>query len=292
MLAEGAGTLRQRLGEPAAYAAELLAATGVTGATAPPTRPDRLAALRERAEPILRRADLRVGPMLGYPKATDFLVLLRPAWWVLRGYLFAMVVAHLLDNGSEPIGLLPRIGGSEVIALLLLGAGIVASIWLGRRGTPTKPWPRYVLRSGTAVLIILAWAGFAGADSDARHSPFVDSGYQGGDTSPQVRDIFVYDSEGRLVEGAHLYDQDGTPVLLGETWCSDPQSGDSWQSRSRGYPHCPQLNPFRSPGASPSGPAPSGSAPSGPAPSGPAPSVLGSVAPSPQPAPPQSATPR
>lgn len=139
VLAEGNGSLVERLGSPSAYAAELLAAAGLGGE--PPARRDQVTELREWAVQVRERsavwlaaADVRVGPVLGYAKASEFLVLLRPAWWVLRGYLVAMVVAQILDTGSEPIGLLPRIGGSELVALMLAAAGIIGSIWLGRRG--------------------------------------------------------------------------------------------------------------------------------------------------------------
>jgi hypothetical protein len=274
VLAEGHGTLVERLGAPAAYAAELLAAAGP--ADVPPKRRDQLAELREKAGGWLRSADTRVGPVLGYARASEFLALLRPAWWVLRGYLLAMVIAHLLDGGGSPIGLLPRVGGNDLTALVLLAAGVVGSIWLGRRGAPTRSWPRYAYFSGTAVLILLALAGFAEADHDARSTPYMDATYSGGSGYESVRDVFVYDGQGHPVEDAQLYDQDGAPLQLGSHYCTDPDSGDSRTSWRRGYPRCPELNPFRSPapstGAFPgpgesAGPSPAASATSTPAPS-------------------------
>jgi hypothetical protein len=255
VLAEGNGSLVERLGSPSAYAAELLAAAGL-GAE-PPARRDQVTELQEWAVKARRRsavwlgaADVRVGPILGYAKASDFLVLLRPAWWVLRGYLVAMVVAQILDSGSEPIGLLPRIGGSDLVALILAAAGIVGSIWFGRRGTPVTFWPRYAYYSGTLVLIILALAGFAGADDDARTRPYVDATYSGGSGYDNVRDVFVFDGQGRPVEDAQLYDQNGSPIQLGSQYCNDEENGESWTSWHRGYPRCPESNPFRSPSPS------------------------------------------
>ena len=35
----------------------------------------------------------------------------------------------------------------------------------------------------------------------------------------QIRDVFVYDSEGRLVENARLFDQNGNPIRLGYPDC-------------------------------------------------------------------------
>ena len=132
--ADGAGSLIDRLGTPEAYAAELRSTAGfVGGFPDPPDGPDRLAELRDTALRQLRTADVKVGPLLGYARASEFLALLRPAWWLLRGYLAAMVVAWALDDSGQPQGLLPRIGGSEVVAGLMLAGVILGSLWLGRR---------------------------------------------------------------------------------------------------------------------------------------------------------------
>ena len=119
--ADGIGTLTDRLGPPSVYAAELLASAGfVGGFPDPPPSVDRYAELREVTLHRLRVVDAKVGPLFGYARASEFLTMLRPAWWVLRGYLAAMVIAWLLDDSGQPLGLLPRIGGSEVVAVLLL----------------------------------------------------------------------------------------------------------------------------------------------------------------------------
>ncbi|WP_436531066.1 HAAS signaling domain-containing protein [Actinoplanes sp. HUAS TT8] len=272
VLAEGNGSLVERLGTPSAYAAELLAAAGLGGAAA--VRRDQLTELQEWAAEArvrggrwLSEADVRVGPVIGYTKASEFLVLLRPAWWVLRGYLLAMVLAHLLAGGSGQVGLLPRIGGSLVAAVFLLAAGIVASIWLGRRGTPPGRWPRYAFRWGTALLIVLSVVGFAGADMDTRNPSYVDATYSGSSGYDNVRDVFVYDSQGRLVEDAQLYDQSGAPIQMGSQYCTDERTGESWTSWHRGFPRCPEGNPFQSPSATP-GPGGEEALPSPVAPSG------------------------
>ena len=123
--ADDVGSLVDRLGPPSVYAAELLASAGyVGGFPDPPDPTDRLAETREAVLRRLRAADGKAGPLFGYARASEFLILLRPAWWVLRGYLVAMVVAWSLDSSGQPIGLLPRIGGSEVVALVLLAGSI------------------------------------------------------------------------------------------------------------------------------------------------------------------------
>jgi hypothetical protein len=269
--AEGIGSLADRLGPPSVYAAELLASAGyVGGFPDPPPDGHRFSDVRDTALRRLRDVDTRIGPVVGYERASDFLVLLRPAWWVLRGYLVAMVLAWMLDGGSQSIGLLPRIGGSDVVALALLGACVVGSIWLGRRVLRLNRGPRFALRAGTAVLVLIALGGFLNADSASRRAYYEEMNYN--DPYGHVQDVFIYDRQGRLIEGARMFDQNGQPIQLGQPYCygtgeySDVQPVED----DRAYPYCAGNAPFPvAPGAVPaptSPPAPP-SAPTAPAPS-------------------------
>jgi hypothetical protein len=245
VLADDAGSLTERLGAPEAYAAELRAAAGfVGGFPDPPTdggRPPRLARARARAAGLLHTADVKIGPALGYAKASDFLQLLRPAWWVLRGYLAAMVVAWVLDNSGRDLGLLPRLGGSLAVAVVLLAAGVVGSIWLGRSDLGRQGWQLPVLRAGTAVLVLAGLVVFFSADrkvAEDRYNIPVSS-YQRSEYD-DIQDVFVYDSHGNLVQGAHLYDQDGRPIDLGYPSCdgvSEPETVVE-NPEAAGYPYC------------------------------------------------------
>ncbi|MEO3775298.1 hypothetical protein ABGB16_00300 [Micromonospora sp. B11E3] len=247
--AEGDGPLADRLGAPEAYAAELRAAAGAGGPAAARNLDQRVAAATARLRARLRAADSRLGPVLGYASASEYLRLLRPAWWVLRGYLAAMLITTVTTGAA--FGLLPRLGGSTLAALLLLGACVVASVWLGRRAPELRRWPRIAVNAGTAVLAVFAIAGFADADGQLGRN---DSGYQPASVeAPFIRDVFVYDSEGRLVENARLFDQDGNPIRIGYPDCADrfvaPQPG------APTYPYCPEQAPYRSgPGAGPTPP--------------------------------------
>ncbi|HEX5199419.1 hypothetical protein ACFQS1_07275 [Paractinoplanes rhizophilus] len=274
--AEGTGTLRERLGAPEAYASELLASAGLVGGfpePPPPTRLAELLALRDQVMEFAERADGKIGPVIGYERASQFLVLLRPGWWVLRGYLIAMALAFLLSDGTR-LGLLPRIGNNELVALFLLAGCVIASIVLGRRTTTLSRLPRLALRSGTVVLVIFALAGFVNADDRARDPGYRDANYANyndyDDQNPysNVNDVYVYDGQGRLVPNARLYDQDGSPIQLGTNVCTDPTTGEETRSRNIGYPYCPQFAPFAGqPSASAAGSgAPSASATSQPAP--------------------------
>jgi hypothetical protein len=246
VLAEGGGTLTGRLGSPSAYAADLIASAGLAGHTEPPRGAfegvrGRARGLRDRAREAARRADVRVGPLLGYARASEFLTLLRPAWWVLRGYLVAMAITQLFD-GNQRIGLLPRLGGSDLAALLLLAAAVLGSIWLGRRSGPAGRRPRLLLQAGTVALVIFAVVGFFEVDSSSRRTGYTETNFvnEYGD----VQDVYVYDGEGELVRNAQLFDQWGQPIRFGEPGCIDEMTGNWSPSRSLGYPYCPDRAPF------------------------------------------------
>ncbi len=237
--ADDIGTLVDRLGPPSVYAAELLAGAGFVGGfpDPPPPRRDHLGELRETVLRPLRWADVRTGPLFGYARASEFLTLLRPAWWVLRGYLAAMVIAWMLDDSGQPIGLLPRIGGSEFVALLLLAAAVLGSVWLGRRSAGLAQGPRYALYAGTAVLVLVALGGFLSADSSTRGSYYSDVSYD--NPYGHVQDVFVYDEQGRLIQGARLFDQDGQPIRLGNPYCFDEAlGGETAVPDEARYPYC------------------------------------------------------
>jgi hypothetical protein len=254
--AEGTGTLSERLGNPGAYAAELRAAAGYVGGFPDPPPASVWASPREawaNVRRVLDRADVRVGRVIGYDKAGDFLILLRPAWWVLRGYLVSMAIVYFFD-GRENWGLLPRLGSSTIFALLLLAGCVILSILIGKRAGSWTMWPRYALRAATVVLVLFAFSGFLTVDNDVRYNGYsnVSTSY---DSNPysNVQDVYVYDSQGHLVQGARLFDQDGSPIQLGPGFpatCVDPSTGDSTASRSLGYPYCPQNAPFAAPAAS------------------------------------------
>ncbi|MFG2047099.1 HAAS signaling domain-containing protein [Micromonospora sp. NPDC048935] len=238
--AEAEGTLVERLGEPETYAAELRAAAGAAPGGGGRNLDQRVAAALVRVRSRLRAVDTQFGPPLGYAHASDFLRLLRPGWWVLRGYLAAMLVTVISTGGS--FGLLPRFGGELLAGLIMLVGFVLASIWLGRRSAQLTRWPRSAVQVGSAVLVVFALVGLV--DAEGRHAndyyydqTSVDSQYS------RVRDVFVYDSEGRLVENARLFDQDGNPIRLGYPDCASSVN-DYGAPLLRPYPYCVGRAPF------------------------------------------------
>ncbi|MGK5444152.1 HAAS signaling domain-containing protein [Micromonospora sp. URMC 105] len=304
--AEDGGSLVERLGEPEAYAAELRAAAGAGGPTGRrPGLEQRVGAVAGRVRARLSGLDTRLGPLLGYASASEFLRLLRPAWWVLRGYLAAALLSAM--SGGGDFTLLPRPFASGFAGLLLLVVCVLASIWLGRNAHGLRRWPRRLTHVGAVVLVLFGlvlvanvdersqWGGDYGYDPISVRNPY-----------DEVQDVFVYDSEGRLVENARLFDQNGTPIRLGWPACTDPALPDV-NPMQRGYPYCPADAPFRprppapvpappgtvpttavpSAGVTPTAPAPTGAAPAPtvsappPATGAPAPTVTAPAAPTP-----------
>lgn len=258
VVADDIGTLTDRLGPPAVYAAELLASAGYVGGgfpdpPPPPRRAGRLRRARASLGARVRELDESSGPLFGRPKASDFLAQLRPAWWVLRGYLVAMVLASALGDGSQ-IGLLPRVGGSDLVALGMLATCVLASIWFGRRRFVLKRPLRLMHTVGTGILVVVALAGFSDADSASRTDPYMNAGYS--DPYNDVRDVFVYDREGNLVEGARLLDQEGQPIRLGDPNCYDDQGSYSRGAPESVYPYCVENAPFRLGETAPTAPTP------------------------------------
>lgn len=263
--AETDGTLVDRLGEPEAYAAELRAAAGAEGNPGRATLNRRLTAGRARAAAQLHRLDVQLGPLLGHPSVSTFLRPLRPAWWLLRGWLAALLVSAVL---GEPSGLLPRLDGSVLAGLFLLAGAVLVSLWLGRRSAGFRGWPRRLLRLGTAALLLFAFAALVNVDQHASSDEF--RGYEGVRVDKRydmIQDVFVYDEQGRLVRNARLFDQNGVPIQLGWPACVDGR-GIVPPPRNV-YPYCPELAPFAPPAPSTVPPAPTTNAsPTTPAPTG------------------------
>ncbi|MFI9641888.1 HAAS signaling domain-containing protein [Micromonospora sp. NPDC051925] len=244
--AEADGSLVDRLGSPEAYAAELRAAAGAGDPAAGRRALERrIAAVVGRTRARVARIDARVGPLFGHATAGEFLRLLRPAWWVTRAYLAAMLVTGISTTG--PLGLLPRFDDNEFVGLLMFVGLLFVSIWLGRRTPELRSWRRWAVHAGAVGLALFAIGAVANVDDHARSGYGYGYGYES--TSVQnpydeVQDVYVYDSEGRLVENARLFDQNGTPIRLGWPACDDPALPDV-DPVQRSYPYCPQQAPFR-----------------------------------------------
>ena len=238
--AETGEPLEERLGPPEAYAAELRS-TVDPASDGHPSAGARLFAALTEVRDRARVADARIGRLIGYDTASEFVRQLRPGWWLLRGYLVAMLVAYLLNRDGSPIGLLPRAGnlGFFPLGLALLVLAVAGSVWLGRRSDRLSLTPRLLLILGTAYLASAAMIGFAQVDRAARDTSSFYPVYVTDDRYADIHDVYVYDRDGRLLEDVMLVDQSGSPILLGDPdWCARPATSDPAR-----YPRCPALAP-------------------------------------------------
>jgi uncharacterized membrane protein len=277
--------LADRIGSPAAYAAELRAAAGFPAPTGGPRRGDRsrraqrflatwvirialaigvtgtaislvdgywypefwlVAAMlvavagggwlvlsgpsREPAEvlrelPDLARAERRYGLVASTAwgsATTEFGASLRPAWWVVRGWVAASVLIFFV--GRDPAFPIDR----SVGAVLVLAAAIVASVWWGRRSAAgtVEGWPRLAQLAGNALLaiavpMVVFSIGQPTGYTYTHHEPVFD-GFYHPDGSPIVN-LFPYGPDGHLLENVRLYDQEGRAVdnVYGIEWDAD-----------------------------------------------------------------------
>lgn len=233
--AESEGSLAERLGPPTAYAAELRAAAGAPMGgrrrlTVGPLLRDAVGQARAR----LRVVDAKGGPIIGYEKVSDSFHPLRPAWWVLRGYLVAMALAHLATD--DPIGLLPRfeIGDRTFTGMLVLVVFVVASIWQGLHGSRLSRGPRVAMGIATALLMLPGLASIHRADDDAAGYP---SSYQEvSDGYRTVDSVYVFDEHGRPLLDARIFDRVGNPIPASLDWPAPFQVPPAERERPEGGP--------------------------------------------------------
>jgi hypothetical protein len=274
--------LRDRLGSPAEYAAELRAAAGLRPAPGRRRVPPSLTALLARLRGWADEADLRAGRLIGYGRLTEFLPLLRPAWWVARGYVVVVVLFGLPAGMS---GIIPGVGGNRPLGAALTLAAIIGSIWLGqlgqRTGGPRRGLPRYATVGANllmGVLALVALGQFSNAIRDAREAATVVVD----DPNSNIIDVIPVGPDGRQLSGVTLLDQNGNELDYGEPWLCQ----DATQTYVYRYPLC--LNPDAVRGAAAGSPPSAVTAPTAPPGTGvgPSPSAPGTATPPVSPAPP------
>lgn len=213
-------------GSPGLYADELRSAAGVELPTDPGTRTrPRLGdtVRRARADAVTAWSLLR--ERHGWLRwGTDFLVSLRPAWWLLRGW----VLFHLFTGMWNPFF------GQGLSSLLLLGLVVVSVLW-GQRRIGQQRWWRLLGLLATTVAIIATLPVLVGMYERIAHSGWSDGAYnqgfsdgqsiamQTGGISGDLTNLFVYGPDGQPIENAQIVDQHGNPVVL-----NAPSTGTSW----------------------------------------------------------------
>ena len=215
----GEGTLRDRLGEPEAYAAELRSAAGL-----PPR-----GALGEPKKPVAQRlSDWWAGLSSSLLTAMPWLRDLRPVWWALRGVALATIPALILGLAIMWLGLLGAI--ASIAAGLLARNGKLTGGWVG---------PVRVIGNATAGLLLpFAFVLFVDGpsyDETAYSDPYAGSGEGISYLGEPVANVYAYDETGRRLDKVRLYDQNGRALgispesvmygPLDPTGAIDPQTG-------------------------------------------------------------------
>jgi len=224
-------TPRRRFGDPAAYADELRAAAGL-----PPRRDERHTgrgpALADVRGWLVAWIDDQLVTARRHPwfaPVRDFLLVVRPAWWVLRAWVAVVVLRVWSGGGYNEYGLFGGFGWMVVLAF-----AIVASVTIGRRSPFRHTGARSALLVGN-VLAVLTLPFVAGSVSGG--TTYVDPG--SGPPSEglwmngvEVQNILPYDSQGRRLTGVQLYDGQGVPIEVADTWAD----GDGPRSPSNVFP--------------------------------------------------------
>lgn len=196
--------LRRTLPDPVAYAAELRLAAGLPG------RVPKRGALGGLAETWLNAregvADA-IGRNPALASAADFLTVLRPAWWIVRGWLAAWLAASFfgMESGYAVSG----------AWWLVLAASVIVSVQWGR-GRWTFTGLRGLIVIGNviaavALLPVLEAANTGGGDSYYAE-PAADVSQGLTMNGQPVENIYAYDSAGNPINGVQLFDVDGKPI--------------------------------------------------------------------------------
>jgi hypothetical protein len=217
--------LQLRLGSPAQYAAELRAAAGLPPRAAPSStdEPSR----RRIAEVLASSGAGRLATRLRHhPWMVGVLRLLRdlrPAWWVLRGYLVVAVPVMWAPNGYRDFPL-PTVLGSGTIGGASVVAAVVASVALGRRAVRPRTWP--LLRALDVVLALAALVLVVEASSRSAPVHHLDAPFETGSALQSrygpVTNIYPYAADGIPLEDVQLFDQEGRPLRVEpQQWWTD-----------------------------------------------------------------------
>ncbi|MEV0998243.1 hypothetical protein [Nonomuraea sp. NPDC050202] len=194
--AESDLALEERLGPPEAYAEELASAYGERPQSAGKRRVDARAWAAKVRAALMRQAPSR--------SFLAFLPELRPGWWVLRGYVLAMV---LVSVTAEP-ALVPM----TPPAWVAVAAGIWASVWFGRRSRRRVVVLAAAAANGVAALTLFVGMVEAG-DAMTPNPEQEQAVWMQPASSDGVYNLRPYAKDGKPLSDVYLYDQDGKPFV-------------------------------------------------------------------------------
>ncbi|TGY77022.1 hypothetical protein, partial [Cellulomonas shaoxiangyii] len=210
------GGLVEEFGTPEAYAAELRAAAGLAPAGRRHPVRDALAGRWREAFAIDDAVLASLRAKRGWLPVEEVLVALRPAGWLLRGWALAQLV--LRSVGAEPPE--PWWLPSGLVGWVVLAAAVVASVQWGRghwvvRGRWHAVATLVSAVGAVAAAVLLLWLPAADRQQEAQLQAVLDTAPVDGVVvdGETATNLFVYDADGRPVQGAQIVDQEGRPVV-------------------------------------------------------------------------------
>lgn len=144
---------------------------------------------------------------------------LRSAWVVGRGWMLGQLVAVILGGST---GILPRAGGSMAVGLVLVVAGIWASLELERRRADSQSrtvrW--LAILAGVAAVVVFLGASASSSssvasgdyDADQWVGPYGQGECLINSDGVVIENLHPFSSEGTPLEGVLIYDQTGHPL--------------------------------------------------------------------------------
>jgi hypothetical protein len=211
--AEDEGSLADRLGPPGVYTAELRASAGLP----PRVEPAELTATERLRRAVRATALGSLAESAPIRAVRGFMPELRPAWWVVRGYMAAVVIDALIFSPSASDGGLPwpRLDGSSVVGVLLVVVCVALSILAGRATTGRQRHGMVALFANVAVVALFAAVLPQVQDGPAsvemvQAAPF---GFLQHDDGAPITTICAYDEDGTRLKDVQLVDQDGRPIV-------------------------------------------------------------------------------
>ena len=215
--------LTRRFGPAVAYAAELRTAAGIAPAGPPRARTGWFRArFVEPVTGLVQRWHDALRPFLATPQGQAVVSLaaaLRPLWWVLRGWVWSVIVASVF--GEAGIG---RFIPVSPIGWIWLAALVALSISIGRGwAADHRIGHRVIVAASVLALLVAPWATTEmrrlidyrlAAGEDGVETVVYESVYSDGVVvdGMEVSNLFVYDAEGNPLTGVQIFDDRGRPV--------------------------------------------------------------------------------
>ena len=214
--------LAARLGSSADYAAELRAAAGL------PPRATAVTAPRRGWTTTVRIRGTQLAGQRWARELRAFVPSLRPAWWVLRGYLVVLLPSLSGIDGTRDFPL-PAPLGSHLLGAAAVLAAVVASVALGRRRLPRLATAAVIVVNVALVVTAMQVAQTATSRlSSYRFTAIVEPALVSPEAFPltsvhgPVTNIYPYAADGKPLAGVLLYDQDGRPLRSSrQQWWAD-----------------------------------------------------------------------